>query len=119
MPINLTCTVSVTALVFCPLIVLGFTSTAAAGPAMTCMDRPVTIAGTEASDVVTGTAGADVIASMGGDDTVLGLGGDDVVCAGSGADVVVGGTGVNSLNGEQGDAGAPVRTTCPEGAART
>ena len=82
---------------------------ASAGPAdpqsnvkRLCADRPATIVGTAAPDVLRGTRSADVIAALGGNDRVEGLRGNDVVCGGAGRDRLLGGRGRDRLIGGRG-----------------
>lgn len=73
-----------------------------ADAAVTCRGKPVTITGTNGSDIIKGTDGADVIAGRGGNDTIRGRGGDDIICGGNGNDRIFGGTGDDTLIGEGG-----------------
>lgn len=68
-----------------------------------CLGKPVTITGTNGSDVLTGTVKRDVIRSLGGDDFVDALGGNDRVCAGAGNDRVNGRTGNDQATGGSGN----------------
>ncbi|MGI9601004.1 MAG: hypothetical protein ACR2QE_03910 [Acidimicrobiales bacterium] len=67
-----------------------------------CQGRRVTLAGTEADDVLVGTPGVDVIAGLAGDDVIEGRGGDDIVCGGAGNDIINGGKGSDDLFGGAG-----------------
>jgi Ca2+-binding RTX toxin-like protein len=64
--------------------------------------RPCTITGTSAGDVLFGTPGPDVICGLGGDDTISSGPGNDVIRAGPGADLVEGGPGLDIMRGGPG-----------------
>ena len=68
----------------------------------TCNGLPVTIQGTEESEILIGTPGNDVIDGGGGNDVIRGLGGNDVLCGGDGRDRLFGGPGRDRLFGGAG-----------------
>ncbi len=71
--------------------------------ALTCNDLPVTIMGTNASEIIHGTNGNDVILGLGGNDLIDGGNGNDVICGGNGNDLLDGGNGSDTLIGSYGN----------------
>ena len=60
-----------------------------------CLGRAVTIAGSDAKDVIVGTKKKDVIFAGGGNDKIKGKGGNDRICGAAGKDKMIGGGGRN------------------------
>lgn len=57
---------------------------------LTCGDKPVTMIGSDASEILRGSPYADVIVALGGDDQIRGGAGDDTICGGDGNDEIDG-----------------------------
>ena len=68
----------------------------------TCYGAPITIIGSEGSDVIKGTDGPDVIDGEGGDDVIDAGGGDDRICGSGGDDTIQGGDGHDRCDGGSG-----------------
>lgn len=68
-------------------------------PLPACMDKPATIAGSSAADIIIGTAGPDVIVGAGGNDDIDGGDGNDLICGEGGRDTLNGGRGRDELYG--------------------
>lgn len=68
-----------------------------------CLGKPVTIQGTDDSEVLTGTPGRDVISGAAGADVISGIGSADRICGGDGDDFVTGGLGSDRILGGGGD----------------
>lgn len=68
-----------------------------------CLNRTITIAGTDQGEAVLGTSGNDVISARGGNDVIVGGGGNDRICGGRGNDTIHAGDGYDRANGGAGD----------------
>jgi hypothetical protein len=71
-------------------------------PKAKCINRIVTIFGTNGNDTLQGTPGDDVIHGFDGNDTIYGNGGDDLICGGKGNDNLYGSAGKDKLYGSDG-----------------